>query len=45
MYIGYNAEKTERRFFELLLMLGFAAIGYHGYYILDETFGESKENK
>jgi len=45
MYIGYNAEKTERRFFELLLLLGFAAIGYHGYYILDETFGESKENK
>lgn len=40
MYIGYNAEKTERCFFELLLLLGFSAIGYHGYYILSETFGE-----
>ena len=33
LYIGYNKEKTERRFFELLLMLGFASIGYHGYYL------------
>ena len=32
-YIGYNAEKTSRSYFELLLMLGFAAIGYHGYYL------------
>lgn len=34
MYIGYNGVETERKFFELLLMLGFAALGYHGYYIL-----------
>jgi len=34
LYIGYNGEKTARLYFELLLMLGFAAIGYHGYYIL-----------
>lgn len=34
MYIGYNGIETERKFFELLLMLGFAALGYHGYYIL-----------
>ena len=33
IYIGYQKEKTSRKFFELLLMLGFAAIGYHGYYI------------
>lgn len=33
VYIGYNIEKTARLYFELLLMLGFAAIGYHGYYL------------
>ena len=32
VYIGYNREKTARLYFELLIMLGFAAIGYHGYY-------------
>ena len=34
VYIGYHNEKTARLYFELLLMLGFAAIGYHGYYII-----------
>ena len=33
IYIGYNGEKTTRKFFEILLMLGFASIGYHGYYL------------
>jgi hypothetical protein len=33
VYIGYNGDKTARKFFEMLLMLGFAAIGYHGYYL------------
>lgn len=33
VYIGYNGEKTTRKFFEILLMLGFASIGYHGYYL------------
>jgi uncharacterized membrane protein len=33
IYIGYYAEKTSRLYFELLLMLGFASIGYHGYYL------------
>jgi len=33
VYIGYNGEKTTRKFFELLLMLGFASIGYHLYYL------------
>jgi hypothetical protein len=33
VYIGSQKEKTSRKFFELLLMLGFAVIGYHGYYI------------
>jgi hypothetical protein len=34
IYIGYNGEKTARLYFELLLMVGFAAIGYHGYYLI-----------
>lgn len=36
IYIGYNAEQTPRKYYELLLMLGFAAIGYHGYYMIQE---------
>lgn len=34
IYIGYNGQNTSRLYFELLLMLGFASIGYHGYYLL-----------
>ena len=33
MYIGYYADETPRLYFELVLMLGFASIGYHGYYL------------
>jgi hypothetical protein len=33
IYIGYNKQLTPRYAYELLLMLGFAAIGYHGYYL------------
>lgn len=33
VYIGYNGEKTSRKYFEILLMLGFASIGYHSYYL------------
>lgn len=37
IYIGYNNKATPRPAYELLLMLGFAAIGYHGYYaVADE---------
>lgn len=35
IFIGYNSDKTARLYFELLLMLGFASIGYHGYYLLN----------
>ena len=35
VYIGYNREKTARLYFELLIMLAFAAIGYHGYYLFE----------
>ena len=34
IFIGYNKENTPRLYFEILLMLGFASIGYHGYYLL-----------
>lgn len=33
VYVGFTGEKTSRKFFELLLMLGFASIGYHLYYL------------
>jgi len=33
IYIGYSAADTARLYFEMLLMLGFSAIGYHGYYL------------
>jgi Na+-transporting methylmalonyl-CoA/oxaloacetate decarboxylase beta subunit len=34
IYIGYNKQLTPRQAYEFLLMLGFAAIGYHGYYAI-----------
>ena len=34
VYIGWLKEATPRKYFELLLMLGFASVGYHGYYFL-----------
>lgn len=36
VWIGYNKEKTPKYAFDLLLMLGFASIGYHGYYLWKE---------
>jgi Na+-transporting methylmalonyl-CoA/oxaloacetate decarboxylase beta subunit len=38
VYIGYNKDKTHRLYFELLLMLAFASIGYHGYYLILSVF-------
>lgn len=38
VYIGYNRDKTRRLFYEILLMLGFAAIGYHGYYLIKSIY-------
>ena len=37
IYIGYNREKTARLFYEIVLMLGFSALGYHGYYLLQSV--------
>lgn len=39
IYIGYHQEKTARYYFEILLMLAFASIGYHGYYALMSFVG------
>jgi len=37
VYIGLLQEKTPRKFFELILMLAFASLGYHGYYLFAEN--------
>ncbi len=34
VYIGYMRETTPRKYFELCLMLAFAAFGYHTFYLL-----------
>jgi hypothetical protein len=34
IFIGLNKDNTHRLYFELTLMLAFASIGYHGYYLL-----------
>jgi len=34
VYIGYKNQNASRKWFEILLMLGFASIGYHSYYLL-----------
>ena len=33
IYSGYEKENTPRYIYELIFMLAFAAIGYHGYYL------------
>lgn len=37
LYIGYQREKTPRYAFEILLMLSIVAIGYNGYYLIQEN--------
>jgi hypothetical protein len=36
VYIGYKGLETTRKYFEMLLLLGMAAIGYHGYYLIEQ---------
>ena len=36
MIIGYLKKGASRRYFEMLLLLGFAATGYHGFYLIRE---------
>ena len=43
--IGFNKETTPRFYFEILLMLGFASLGYHGYYMVSEAFSPSPSPK
>jgi mannitol-specific phosphotransferase system IIBC component len=38
VYIGYKGIETSRKYFEILLMLGMAAIGYHGYYLYKQFY-------
>jgi hypothetical protein len=38
VYIGYKGIETSRKYFEMLLMLGMAAIGYHGYYLYKQFY-------
>lgn len=37
IFIGYNQDKTPRYMYELLLIFGFGAIGYHGLYIIEDS--------
>jgi hypothetical protein len=37
LILGYLKKDANRRYFEMLLMLGFAALGYHGVYLIRET--------
>jgi hypothetical protein len=32
--IGFNGANTSRQYFEMLIIAGMAAIGYHGYHLL-----------
>jgi hypothetical protein len=38
LLIGYLGKDAERRYFEMMLLLGFAAIGYHGVYAIRSFF-------
>lgn len=37
-YIAVWKEGTPRRFFEMLMMIAFAALGYHGFYLVTEVW-------
>lgn len=34
LLLGYLKKDANRRYFEMLLLLGFAALGYHGMYVI-----------
>jgi hypothetical protein len=36
VYIGLQKEETPRKVFEIMLMLAFASLGYHAYYLLHD---------
>ena len=37
-YIGYNCNNTPRKYFELLLVVAFAALGYHSFNLVKYGF-------
>lgn len=37
-YIGYNCQDTARKYFELLLVVTFAALGYHSFNLIKYGF-------
>ena len=36
VYVGLQKDKTPRKVFKIILMLAFASLGYHGYYLMSE---------
>ena len=38
--VGYLKKDANRRYFEMLLLLGFSAIGYHSLYLIRDTIME-----
>ena len=36
VYVGLQKDKTPRKVFEIILMLAFASLGYHGYYMISD---------
>ena len=40
IYIGHTGKNTERKYFELLLLLAFATLGYNGFYFAKEFLSE-----
>ena len=37
LLLGYLKKDASRRYFEMMLIIGFAAIGYHGFYLIRES--------
>lgn len=44
VYIGYKQDKTERYFYEILLIMGFGALGYHSYNYLIQPDSKNELN-
>lgn len=38
LLVGYLGKDTHRRYFEMMMLLGFAATGYHGLYAIQDFF-------
>jgi len=37
LILAYMKKSADRRYYEMLLLLGFAAVGYHGFYAIRES--------